>query len=237
MKRCSTLFIIQFSSVTQSCLTLCDPMDCNMPRFPVHHQLAELTQTGVRWFGDAIQPSHPLLPPCPPALNSSEHQGLFQRVSSSHQVAKVLEFQLQHQSFQWIFRTVFLQDWLVWSPLLSKGLSSIFSSTTVQKHALLIIRELQMGTVMGYHHTPHRRAISRTPTTANVGKNVEKGQPPCTVDGNVNWNSHYGEKYGDSLKNKLGINWPYDPTIPLLGMFPEETTSDKDACTAVFYLQ
>ena len=97
--------------------------------------------------------------------------------------------------------------------------------------------ELQMGTVMAYHRTPHRRAISRTPTTVNVGKNVEKGQPPCTVDGNVNWNSHYGEKYGDSLKKKLGINQPYDPTIPLLGMFPEETTSDKDACTAVFYLQ
>ena len=159
MKRCSAPFIIQFSSVTQSCLTLCDPMDCNTPRFPVHHQLSELTQTRVHWFGDAIQPSHPLSSPSPPALNPSEHQGLFQRVSSSHQVAKVLEFQLQHQSFQWIFRTVFLQDWLVWSPLLSKGLSRVFSNTIVQKHPLLIIRGLQMETVMKYHRTSHRRAI------------------------------------------------------------------------------
>ena len=106
---------VQFSSVTQSCLTLCNPMDCSMPGFLAHHQLAELAQTHVHWVGDAIQPSHPLLSASPPAFNHSQHQGLFQWVSSSHQVAKVLEFQLQHQSFQWIFRTDFLQDWLAWS--------------------------------------------------------------------------------------------------------------------------
>ena len=94
-------------SVTQPCLTLCKPMDCSMPGFPVHHQLPELTQTHVHWVGDAIQPSHPLLSPSPPAFSLSQHQGLFQWVSSSHQVAKVLEFQLQHQSFQWTFRTDF----------------------------------------------------------------------------------------------------------------------------------
>ena len=98
----------QFSSVAQSCLTLCDPMDCSTPGFPVHHQLLEFTQTYVHWVGDAIQPSHPLLSPSPPAFNLSQHQGLFKWVSSSHQVAKVLEFQLQYQSFQWIFRTDFL---------------------------------------------------------------------------------------------------------------------------------
>ena len=92
----------QVSSVVQSCPTLCDPMDCSMPGFPVHHQLLELTQTHVHRIGDAIQPSHPLLPPSPPAFNLSQHQGLFQWISSLHQVAKVLEFQLQHQSFQWI---------------------------------------------------------------------------------------------------------------------------------------
>ena len=98
----------QFSSVTQSCLTLCKPMDYSTPGLPVHHQLPDLTQTLVHWVGDGIQPSHPLLSPSPPALNLSQHQGLFIWVSSSYQVAKVLEFQLQHQSFQWIFRTDFL---------------------------------------------------------------------------------------------------------------------------------
>ena len=98
---------LQFSSDTQS-LTLCDPMDCSTPGFPVHHQLLELTQTHVHQVGDAIQPSHPLSSPSPPTFYLSKHQGLFQWVSSSHQVAKVLEFQLQHQSFQRIFRTDFL---------------------------------------------------------------------------------------------------------------------------------
>ena len=104
---------VQFSSVAQSCLTLCDPMDCSMPGFPVHQQLPELTQTHVHPVGDAIQPSHPLLSPSPPAFNLSQHQGLFKWVSSSHQIAKVLELQLEHQSFQWIFKTDFLRmDWL-----------------------------------------------------------------------------------------------------------------------------
>ena len=88
----------QFSSVIQSCLTLCDPMNCSMPGLPVHHQLPEFTQTHVHWVDDAIQPSHPLSSPSPPALNLSQHQDLFQWVSSSHEVAKVLEFQLQHQT-------------------------------------------------------------------------------------------------------------------------------------------
>ena len=95
------------SSLTQSCPTLCDPMDCTTPGFPVHHQLPELTQTHVRWVGDAVQPSHLLSTPSPLAFNHSQHQGLFKWVSSSHQVTKVLEFQLQHQSFQW-FRTDFI---------------------------------------------------------------------------------------------------------------------------------
>ena len=90
------------------CQTLCNPMKFSMPGFSVHHYLPEFAQTHVQWVGDAIQPSHPLLPPSPLALNLSQHQGLFQWVSSSHQVAKVLELQLQHQSFQWIFRVDFL---------------------------------------------------------------------------------------------------------------------------------
>ena len=96
---------VQFSSVTQSCLTFCDPMNCSTPALPVHHQLPEPTQTHVHWVGDAIQLSHPLSSPSPPALSLAQHQGLFKWVSSSHEVAKVMEFQLQHQSFQWTPRT------------------------------------------------------------------------------------------------------------------------------------
>ena len=105
---------VQFSSVTQSCPTLCNPMNRITPGLPVHHQLPEFTQIHVDQVGDAIQPSHPLSPPSPPAFNLSQHQGLFQWVSSSNQVAKILEF--QHQSFQWIFKTDFFSDGLVWSP-------------------------------------------------------------------------------------------------------------------------
>ena len=91
---------IQFTSVTQSCPTLCSTMDCSMPGYFVHHQLPEPTQIHGHHIGDAIQPSHPLSSPSPPTFSLSQHQALFQRVSSSHQVTKVLEFQLQHQSFQ-----------------------------------------------------------------------------------------------------------------------------------------
>ena len=85
---------VQFSSVTESCLTLCDPMNRSTPGLPVHHQLPEFTQTHVHQVGDAIQPSHPLSSPSPPAPNPSQHQSLFQWVNSSHEVAKVLEFRL-----------------------------------------------------------------------------------------------------------------------------------------------
>ena len=91
---------VQFSSVAQSCPTLCDPMNRSTPGLPVHHKLPEFTQTHAHRVSDAIQPSHPLSSPSPPAPNPSQHHGLFQRVNSSHEVAKVLEFQLQHQFFQ-----------------------------------------------------------------------------------------------------------------------------------------
>ena len=108
--------LLQFSSVTHSCPALCDPMDCSTPGFPVHHQLPALAQTHVHRISDATQPSHPLSSTSPPAFYLSQHQGLFQWISSSRQMAKVLELWLQHQSFQWVFRIDFLQDWLVWSP-------------------------------------------------------------------------------------------------------------------------
>ena len=106
------------SSVAQSYPTICDPMDCSTPGFPLHHQLPELTKTYIHRMGDAIQPYHPLSSPSP-AFNLAQHQGLFKWVSSSHQMAKVLELQLQ--SSQWIFRIDFLQDWLVWSPFCSRN--------------------------------------------------------------------------------------------------------------------
>ena len=117
-------------SVTKLCLTVCYHMDCSTPGFPVLHYVPRLGQTQVPWVGDAIQPSHPLSSASPPALNLSQHQGLFWWVSSSHQVAKVLE--LQHQSFQWNN-----QDWFPLGltgliSLLSKGLSRVFFSTTTK---------------------------------------------------------------------------------------------------------
>ena len=106
----------QFSSVTQLCPTLWDSMDCSTPGFPVHHQLPELAQTHDHQVSDAIKPSHLLSSPSPPAFSISQDQSQFQWVSSLHQLAKVVEFWLQHQSFQWIFRTDFLSDWLVGFP-------------------------------------------------------------------------------------------------------------------------
>ena len=100
-----SLVWVQFSSIQPLCPTLWDSKNRSMPGLPVHHQLLESTQTHVHWVSDAIQPSYPLSSPSPPALNLSQNQGVFQWVSFSHQVTKLLEFQLQHQSFQWTPRT------------------------------------------------------------------------------------------------------------------------------------
>ena len=112
-KECSNYYTIAlisvwFNLVTHSCPNLCYLMDCSMPDLPVHHQLLEFTQTHVHWVGDAIQPSHPLSSSSPPTFNLSQHQSLFEWVSCSHQVAKILEFLRQHQSSECIFRTDFL---------------------------------------------------------------------------------------------------------------------------------
>ena len=128
----SGVWLYQFSSIAQSCPILCDPMACSTPGLPVHHQLPEFTQTHVHWVGDAIQPSHPLSSsPLLPAFNLSHHQGLFQWVDSSScgqsigALASVLPMNIQ--------------DWFPlvltgWISLKSKGLSRVFSNTTVQKH-------------------------------------------------------------------------------------------------------
>ena len=128
--RSHTIFSIgQFSVQSLSRLQLfADPMNCTMPGLPVHHQLSEFTQSHLHWVADGIKPSHPLSSPSPPALDLSQHQGLFKWVTPFHQAAKVSEFQLQHQSFQWILRTDLLSDGLVGSPCCPRD-SQEFSPT------------------------------------------------------------------------------------------------------------
>ena len=111
--RNSIQVVVQLLSHVQLFTTL---WTLSTPGFPVLHNLPEFGQIHIHWVGDAIQPSHTLSPPSPPALHLSHHQSLFQRVSSPPQVAKVLELQLQHQSFQWIFNIDFLWNCQVWSP-------------------------------------------------------------------------------------------------------------------------
>ena len=123
--------MFQFSSVTQSCPTLCDPMDCSTPGLPVHHQLPEFSQTHVHWVSDAIQPSHPLSPPFPPAFDLSQHQGLFKLFTSGGQSIEVsistLVLPMNTQDWSPL-------EWTGWISLQSQGLSRVFSNTTVQKH-------------------------------------------------------------------------------------------------------
>ena len=134
---------VQFSSVAQSCPTLCDPMNRSMPGLPVHHQPLEFTQTHVHWVSDAIQPAHPILSSSPPALHLSQHQGCLKWVSSSHQVAKLLEFQLQHQSNEHPGLISFRMDWL---DLLEETLKSLrqyhSSKASILRHSAFFIVQL-----------------------------------------------------------------------------------------------
>ena len=130
---------VQFSSATQSCPTLCNPMDCSTPCFPALHYVPEFAQTHVHWVNGAIQPSYPLSSPSLPAPNPSQHQGLFKWVSSSHEVAKVLV------SASALVLPMNTQDWSPlgwtgWISLQSKGLSRVFSNTTVQKHPFFYVK-------------------------------------------------------------------------------------------------
>ena len=159
--------VIHFSSVAQLCPALSNPMECSTPGFPVHYQLPELVQTCVHQVSYAIQPSHPLSFSSPPTFNLSKHQGLFQGVNFSHQVAKILELQLQHQYFQGIIRTDFLQDWLVWSPCSPRDPQE--SSPTPQFKSInsLILSFLYGPTLNPYKTTGKAIALTRQ---AFVGK-------------------------------------------------------------------
>ena len=151
----------KFSSFAQSCPTLCDPMDCSMPGLPAHHELPKLAQAHFHQVSDAIQPSHPLSSPSPPALNLSQHQGLFKWVSSSHQVAKILEFQLQHQPFQWIFRTDFLYSWLVGSLCSPRDSQSLLQQHSSKASVLWWLIFLYRPTLSSIHNTGKSIALTR----------------------------------------------------------------------------
>ena len=146
---------VQFSCSFVS--TLCDPMDCSTPGLPVHHQLLELAQTHVHWVSDAIQPSHPLLSASPPAFSLSQHQGLFQWVSSSHQVAKVLEFQRQHPSFQWLisFRLDLLDLLAVQRTLKSLLQHHSSKASILQCSAFFIVFMMWLVSPLSSVHFPH----------------------------------------------------------------------------------
>ena len=146
---------VQFSSITQSCPTLCNHMNRSTPGLPVHHHLLEFTQTHVHRVCDAVQPSHPLSPTSPSAPNPSQHQSLFQRVNSSHEVATVLEFQLYHHSLQRNPRADLLQNGLVGSPCSPRD--SQESSLTPQFKSInsLALSLLHSPTVTSIHD--HRK--------------------------------------------------------------------------------
>ena len=141
----------QLSSVTQSCLTLCNTMNHSMPGLPVHHQLPESTQTHVHGVSDAIQLSHPLSSPSPPALNLSQHQGLFKWVSSLHHMAKVLKFQLQHQSYQWTPRTDLLYDGLVGSPCSPRDSQESYPTPQLESINSLVLSFYYSPTLTSVH--------------------------------------------------------------------------------------
>ena len=128
-------YVLPCCSVTKLCPPICHPMDCSMPGFPVLHCLPELAQTHVHWVSDAIQPSHSLSPPSLFAFNFSQHQGLFQWVSFSHQVAQVLELQLQHPSFQWISTWIWLYH-CFWRRILLHLFFQFYSDIISRQHAV-----------------------------------------------------------------------------------------------------
>ena len=145
---------VQFSSVTQWCPTLCDPMNCSTPGLPVYHQLPEFTQTHVHRVGDAIQPSHPLSSPSPPAPNPSQHQSflisqLFAWGGQSTGVSALASF-LPKNTQKWS-----PSGWTGWISLQPKGLSRVFSNTTVQKHQFFGAQPSSQSN--SHIHTDHRK--------------------------------------------------------------------------------
>ena len=130
-------------------------MDCSTPGLSVSHQLPKFAQVHVYCIGDAIQPSHPLTLSSPSALNLSQHQGLFQWIGSSHQVTRILELQLQHQSFRWVFRVDFLFDWLVWSPCCPRDSQESFPAPQLEGINSLVFYHLYNPALTHEHWEEH----------------------------------------------------------------------------------
>ena len=157
----------QFSSVTQLCLTPCDPMDCSTPGLPVHHQFPKFTQTHVHWVGDAIQPSHPLSSSFPSAFSLSQHQGLFKWVSFLHQVAEVLGVSPSASVLPMNIQEWFHLRFTGWVFLLSKGLKSLLQhhrskASVLQRSAIFIVQ-------LSHEYMPTGKPIALTRRTF-VGK-------------------------------------------------------------------
>ena len=170
------------------------PQNCSTPGLPVHHQFPESTQAHVQWESDAIQPSHPLQSPSPPALNLSQHQGLFKWVSSSHQVAKVLEFQLQHQSFQWTPRT----DLLAVQGTLKSRLQHHSSKASILQRSAFFIVQLSHP----YMTTGKTIALTRQTFVGKVMSLL------------FNMLSKVGHNFPSS--KHLLISWPQSPSAVIL---------------------
>ena len=153
----SVVYTDQIRSVAQSCPTLCDPMNPSTPGLPVYHQLPKFTQTHVHRVSDAIQPSHHLSSPSPPAPNPSQHQSLFQWVNSSHQVAKTLEFQLYHHSFQRNPRADFLQNGLIGSPCSPRDSQESSPTPHFKSINALVLSLLHSPTLTSIHD--HRKNL------------------------------------------------------------------------------
>ena len=142
---------VSVSTVPQLCLTPYDPMNRNMPGLPIHHQLPEFTQTHVHWNSDAIQPSHPLLSPSPPALNLSQHQGLFKWVSFFASGGQNIGVSASASVFPMNIQDWFPLGWTGWISLQSKGLSRVFSNTTVQSISSSALSFLHSPTLTSIH--------------------------------------------------------------------------------------
>ena len=185
-------------------------MNCSTPGLPVHHQLLEFTQTHVHWVGDAIQPSHPLSSSSPPALNLSQHQGLFKWVSSSHQVAKVLEFQLQGYGFSshvWMWELDYKEgwaqkNWCFWTVVLEKTLESPLDSKEIQpvhpngNQSWMFFGRTDAEAETPVLWPPHAKSwlIGKDPDVGKEWRQEEKG---TTEDEMVGWHHRLnGHEFG-----------------------------------------
>ena len=195
----------QFSSVAQLCATLCDPMDCSMPGLPVHHQLPEFTQTHVHWVSNAIQPSHPLPSPSPPTLNLSQHLPLqmSQLFASGGQSIGV--------SASTSVLPVNTQDWSPlgwtgWISLQSKGLSRVFSNTTVQKLALWVSKSFSLETFhRGIAEWSKAEGITRR-LWFSCCQSMGSQRLGCAWATELNWRYWWftwGERYGSRSRKSL----------------------------------